>query len=191
MIERLLAQLGQQSVSHSRGVVVSAQLLELLLEMQRDLFDDPRFLFIGASIASATRQESFDFSRLDGRPLIYISLGTVHFTNDRFFESAMAALADYPAQFLLSAGRGTDVSRFRDVPANFIVRETFPQLAVLERASLFVSHAGLNSMHESLWYGVPLICVPQQFEQLRAGQRAGRCRSAGLSTHTHPAGPGR
>lgn len=137
------------------------------LHPKSPLFDDPRFLFIGASIAPATRQDSFDFSRLDGRLVIYISLGTVHFTNDRFFESAMAALADYPAQFLLSAGRGTDVSRFRDVPANFIVQETFPQLAVLERAALFVSHAGLNSMHESLWYGVPLICVPQQFEQFR------------------------
>jgi MGT family glycosyltransferase len=131
------------------------------------LFDDPNFVFVGPSIDPATRPDSFDFGRLDGRPLIYISLGTVHFSNDRFFTEAMAALADYPAQVLLSAGRGSDIGRFRDVPANFIVQETFPQLAVLERASLFVTHAGLNSMHEALWYGVPMVIVPQQFEQLR------------------------
>ncbi|MDR3475770.1 MAG: glycosyltransferase [Devosia sp.] len=131
------------------------------------LFDNPNFVFVGPSIDPATRTDSFDFARLDGRPLIYISLGTLHYANDRFFVEAMAALADYPAQFLLSAGRGSDTGRFRDVPANFVVEETLPQLAVLERASLFVTHAGLNSMHEALWYGVPMVIVPQQFEQLR------------------------
>jgi UDP:flavonoid glycosyltransferase YjiC (YdhE family) len=45
-----------------------------------------------------------------------------------------------------------------------------PQLAILERAHIFLTHAGLNSMHESLWSGVPMVAVPQQFEQLRNAQ---------------------
>ena len=138
------------------------------------LFRDRSFVFVGPSIDPATRPDSFDFSRLDGRPLVYISLGTIHFSNDRFFRAAMAALADCPAQFLISAGRGSDVGRFPNVPANFIVEQTFPQLAVLERARLFVTHAGLNSMPEGLWYGVPMVIVPQQFEQLRNGLTAAR-----------------
>jgi len=138
------------------------------------LFKGPHFVFVGPSIDPTTRPDRFDFDRLDGRPVVYLSLGTVHFTNDRFFNEAMAALADFPAQFLLSAGRGTDVSRFAGVPGNFIVEETFPQLGVLERASLFITHGGLNSLHEGLWYGVPMVIVPQQFEQLRNALTAGK-----------------
>jgi len=130
-------------------------------------FDNPRFAFIGSSIDPSTRAETFDFSRLDRRPLVYVSLGTLHIGNHGFFDTAMQALRDLPVQVLLSVGRGTDLGHFADAPANFIVANAFPQLAVLERASLFVTHAGLNSMHEGLWFGVPMVAVPQQFEQLR------------------------
>ena len=51
-------------------------------------------------------------------------------------------------------------------PANFIIEETFPQLDVLQHTDIFVTPAGLNSLHEALWYGVPMVAVPQHFEQL-------------------------
>ena len=50
-------------------------------------------------------------------------------------------------------------------PANFIVRSSVPQVALLQRASLFITHAGINSLHESLYYGVPMVMLPQQMEQ--------------------------
>ena len=46
------------------------------------------------------------------------------------------------------------------MPSNFIVRQTVPQLRVLERASAFVTHGGANSVHEALSMGVPLAVVP-------------------------------
>jgi MGT family glycosyltransferase len=144
------------------------------LHPKSPLFDDPSFAFLGPAIDPKTRLENFDFGRLNDRPLIYVSLGTLHFSNDRFFELCMEAFADYPAQFLLSAGRGSDIGRFRHVPGNFIIADSVPQLAVLERASLFITHGGLNSLHESLWFGVPMVMVPQQFEQLRNALTAGR-----------------
>jgi MGT family glycosyltransferase len=67
---------------------------------------------------------------------------------------------------LLSAGKGTDLGRFADAPKNFVVAQSFPQLEVLQRASIFITPAGLNSLHEALWYGVPMVAVPQHFEQL-------------------------
>ena len=130
------------------------------------IFRDKRWEFAGAMIDERTRPEQFDFSKLDGRPIIYVSLGTLIFAKSDFYERCMEALGDYPAQVLLSAGRGTDLSRFGHAPANFIVAESFPQLDVLRRACLFVTPAGLNSMHEALWFGVPMVAVPQQFEQL-------------------------
>lgn len=146
------------------------------LHPQSPLFKDERWVFSGASIDARTRPDQFDFSRLDGRPLIYISMGTVQFLNDRFFRTCMDTFADYPAQFLLAAGPGSDVARFGEVPGNFIVQQTFPQMPVLEKAALFITHGGLGSVHETLWNGVPFVAVPQHFEQLRnalAGARGG------------------
>lgn len=125
-----------------------------------------RWAFAGAMIDARTRPEAFDFKRLDGRPVIYVSLGTLLFSKTDFYERCMEALADYPAQVLLSAGKGTDLARFADAPKNFIVAQSFPQLDVLQIATMFITPAGLNSLHEALWYGVPMVAVPQHFEQL-------------------------
>ena len=144
------------------------------LHPKTNLVNDPSFVFSGASIDARTRPDPFDFARLDGRPLILISMGTVQFLNDRFFRLCMDTFADYPAQFLLAAGPGSDVNRFGPVPDNFIVQQTFPQMPVLERAALFITHCGLGSVHETLWNGVPFVAVPQHFEQLRNALAAER-----------------
>jgi MGT family glycosyltransferase len=128
------------------------------------IFRNDNWVFCGASIDARTRTDYFDFDRLDGRPVICISMGTLQFSNDRFFRTTMDAFADYPAQFLLAAGPGSDVHRFGEVPGNFIVQQTFPQMPLLERATLFITHGGLGSIHETLWNGVPFVAVPQQFE---------------------------
>lgn len=130
-------------------------------------FENPKFAFLGCSIDPATRPEAFDFSRLDGRPLVYVSLGTLITDDSGFFDRCVEAFADFPGQVLLSTGKGADRSRLGALPANFIAAESVPQLRVLERTSVFLTAAGLNSMHESLWYGVPMVAVPRQFEQLR------------------------
>ncbi len=138
------------------------------------IFRDRRWAFTGAMIDPKTRSDRFDFSRLDGRPLIYVSLGTLIFAKSDFYERCMEALADFDGQVLLSAGRGTDLTRFAHAPANFIVAQSFPQLEVLERASIFVTPTGLNSLHEALWYGVPMVAVPQHFEQLHNAEAMAR-----------------
>lgn len=130
------------------------------------IFARKGWAFTGPSIDAKSRLDSFDFSRLDGRPLIYVSLGTLIFGKTDFYERCLEALRDFPGQVLLSAGRGTDPKRFAHAPANVIVAETFPQLEVLKRADLFITPAGLNSLHEALWFGVPMVAVPQHYEQL-------------------------
>jgi MGT family glycosyltransferase len=106
--------------------------------------------------------------------VIYVSLGTLIFTKTDFYDRVMEALAEYPAQVLLSAGKGSDLSRFARAPKNFIVEQSFPQLDVLQRADIFITPAGLNSVHEALWYGVPMVTVPQHFEQLHNAESVAR-----------------
>jgi MGT family glycosyltransferase len=151
--------------------------------------DDPNFTYVGCAIDPDTRPETFDFSRLDGRPLLYVSLGTLHHGNAPFFDTCMAAFADWPGQVLASVGRGTDLSRYGSAPANFMFAEAVPQLAILERTHVFLTHAGLNSVHEALWHGVPMVAVPQQIEQLH-NARAMEAAGAGLVIDTEAKGRG-
>lgn len=162
-----------------QGTAMTLMLTSKELHPKTPFFEGRRFAFTGCSIEPATRLEQFDFSRLDGRPLLYVSLGTLHHGNTAFFHRAIEAFRDYPGQVLVSVGRGTDLSQFAGAPEHFIFAEAVPQLAVLERAHVFLTHAGLNSLHESLWSGVPMVAVPQQFEQLRNAE-AMRVAGAGV-----------
>ena len=51
------------------------------------------------------------------------------------------------------------------LPENVAVHSWVPQGEVLRRAALFVTHGGLNSIHDGLTLGLPLLLIPQQEEQ--------------------------
>jgi MGT family glycosyltransferase len=144
------------------------------LHPQSPIFKKDSWVFTGASIDARTRPDQFDFSLLDGRPVIFMSMGTLQFVNDGIFNATIEAFADYPAQVLIAAGPGSDVTRFGKVPDNFIIQQTFPQMPLLEKTALFITHGGLGSIHETLWNGVPFVAVPQQFEQMRNALAAAR-----------------
>ena len=57
------------------------------------------------------------------------------------------------------------------IPRNFIVQEFVPQLELLQRTALFITHGGMNSVSEALYYGVPLVVIPQSADQNLVGQR--------------------
>jgi MGT family glycosyltransferase len=141
--------------------------LYTIRELQRPtpIIDDT-FRFVGPSINPQTRDTDFPLDALTHETIVYISLGTVHHTQTEFYKACFAAFGDYPAQFVLSAGRDTDIKVLGDIPVKFIVRPSVPQLEVLQRATVFITHGGLNSIHEGLYYGVPLVIIPQQIEQL-------------------------
>src|SRR5690606_28762419 len=86
-------------------------------------------------------------------------------------QTTFTAFADYPAQFILSVGKNTDTTQLGSIPANFIVQNHVPQLEVLQCVDAFITHGGMNSIHEGLYYAVPQIVVPQHFEQYTNGKR--------------------
>lgn len=126
---------------------------------------DDTFRFVGPSINPQSRDGEFPFSLSGQQPVVYISLGTIHNTRDEFYRQCFAAFGDYPAQFILSAGQQTNIKALGSIPPNVIVRPSVPQLEVLQHADVFITHGGMNSVHEGLYYGVPLIVIPHQFEQ--------------------------
>jgi MGT family glycosyltransferase len=150
---------------------------------------DKTYRFVGPSIDPQARDGDFPFDEppFDEPPfdelregqVIYISLGTIHHTHTEFYSRCFEAFGNFPAHFILSAGRDTDVATLGEIPANFTVRPSVPQLDVLQRADVFITHGGINSIHEGLYYGVPLIVIPHQFEQLLNALRV-EAQGAGL-----------
>jgi MGT family glycosyltransferase len=73
----------------------------------------------------------------------------------------------------LSIGEKTRASDLGEIPENVIVKNYVPQTEVLKYTKLFITHGGMNSVHEGLYYGVPLIVIPQSADQpVIAGQVA-------------------
>ncbi len=143
-------------------------------------FIDDSFHFVGPSINTAAREAAdFPWHLLqDGRPLIYLSLGTIYHNKADFYQMAFAAFAEHPGQFVLSAGRMTDIAALGPIPDNFIVRNHVPQLELLPRVDAFITHGGMNSINEALYYGVPLVVVPQQMEQTLNGRQSAKVGAA-------------
>ena len=103
--------------------------------------------------------------------LVYASLGTLFNTDDKFYRVCFEAFEGQDFQVILSVGSTVCREGLGRAPANFIVQTHVPQLEVLRRASVFVTHGGMNSVSESLYYGVPLVVVPQMSEQAMVGRR--------------------
>lgn len=105
-------------------------------------------------------QIDFDWRRLDGRPLIYASLGTLQNGSEDIFRTIAAGCSRLNAQLIISLGGGLDPERLGQLPGNPIVVRYAPQLELVKRASLVITHAGLNTVLESLAEGVPLVAIP-------------------------------
>lgn len=124
------------------------------------------YAFVGSSIVRRADAPAFPYEALhEERPLIYISLGTVYNAQPDFYRRCFAAFAGSGYQVVLSVGRKTPIDSLGVLPANFVVRESVPQLEILQRAALFISHGGMNSVSEALSYGVPLVVIPQSADQ--------------------------
>lgn len=139
-------------------------------------FDDS-YKFVGPSVmptaATPSPNDDFPWDTLTGQPLIYISMGTMYNAEAEFYHTCFDAFADSPYQVVLSIGHRIGDDALRPTPANFIVRRHVPQLALLERAALFVTHGGMNSANEGILFHVPMIVLPQQADHYVVAQRVG------------------
>ena len=129
-----------------------------------DSFDES-FKFVGPSIKERDEVQDFPFDQMGPQKLIYISLGTINTKFIEFYKSCMEALGDTDYNVVMSVGTKTDPALFGKIPGNFILRPYVPQLEILKRADLFISHGGMNSVSESLFYGVPVIAIPMVNDQ--------------------------
>jgi len=127
-----------------------------------DTFSD-RYHFIGPSIRPITAPIEKTSDKT-----VYISMGTVN-QNRQFYRNCIDVLAPTGWQVIISMGTNTD--HFDDLPENIQVYESVDQMAVLSIADAFITHCGMNSASEGLYFGVPLVLFPQTPEQDAVAKR--------------------
>lgn len=111
---------------------------------------------------------SFPWERLDGRPLVYVSLGTlVAHRGRRFFRAALDGLAGLDVQTVMFAPDGVVPEPWGDA----IVLPSVPQAALLARATVAIGHGGLNTTWDCLRHGVPMVLAPGFGDQIGMAQR--------------------
>ncbi|MBE5852317.1 MAG: glucosyltransferase [Lachnospiraceae bacterium] len=124
-----------------------------------DTFSD-KYAFVGPSIRPTT--EKIDKTH---EKLIYISMGTVNNDMMPLYKDCIKALTDTEYQVIMSVGNLVSLDDFGKLPDNISVFPQVDQIAVLKETDVFVSHCGMNSVNESLYFEVPLVMLPQTSEQ--------------------------
>jgi MGT family glycosyltransferase len=102
----------------------------------------------------------FPWERLDGRPLVYGSMGTLQNGSERIFRMIAEACARLDVQAVLSLGGSRDPADLGELPGRPVVVRYAPQLELVKRAAAVITHAGLNTTLETLAEGVPLVAIP-------------------------------
>lgn len=158
--------------------------LAQLCQLPRE-FDFPRehlpahFYYTGPWRDQYSKQSDTLPCLLDDRPLVYASLGTVQNRKHQLFFLIAEACKDLPIQLVIAHGGALSPQQVAALPGNPLALEWAPQVPLIARAALVVTHCGLNTVLDALEYGVPMVAIPLMHEQPAIGarlQRAGVAR---------------
>lgn len=131
-----------------------------------DTFSE-HYAFVGPSIMQSVPIQNGQRDK----KTIYISLGTVLNKNQDFYQNCVKAFAMTGYDVVMSVGDKTEISSLGRVPENITVKKSVDQISVLQEADVFITHCGMNSTNESLYFGVPMVLFPQHGEQRLVADR--------------------
>jgi MGT family glycosyltransferase len=139
----------------------------------------PGVTLAGPSLPAGDRGDecAFPWERLEPtRPVVYASFGSQIYYQPRLFRTLIEAVRGRDVQLVLSVSELLDTPLLGELPDNVLAVRYTPQLALLPRASAFVTHGGANSVMEALRFGVPLLVHPicnDQFHNARFAEESG------------------
>lgn len=154
----------------------------LLLNYPEELHSAERTALLPAHafLGSAVRDEAVDpeveaWLGASDKPIVYVSFGSFLSVRDDVLAVVADALRPLDVRVAIATG-ATDPAALGEIPATWLVRGFLPQVTLLRRAALAVSHGGNNSVTEATTFGVPLLLLPfstDQFAGAAALERAG------------------
>jgi MGT family glycosyltransferase len=110
----------------------------------------------------------------DGRPLVYVTFGSVtgsEPTAAPIYGVALEAVADLPARVLVTTGAMADDLPLEAPGAHVHIARWVPQADVLPHARVVVCHGGSGTTLGALAAGVPLVVTPLFADQPQNGRR--------------------
>lgn len=146
---------------------------------------DDTFHFVGPTGGTPVEVGDFPLEALEGRKVVYVSMGTVFNTALSFFRRCAEAFSD-GFQVVMAVGNNNDPAAVGPVPEGVIVRRFVPQAEIVQRAALFVTHGGFNSVHDGMRFRVPMLVMPQGADQFLI---ADRVQALGLGRRLGPGLP--
>lgn len=114
---------------------------------------------------SVRRHVPFPWERLDGRPMVYASLGTTSNVDAAIINMIAEACRDLNVQLVISLGNRVAVEELANLPREPIVVQYAPQLELLKRAAAVITHGGANTVFETLLEGKPMVVIPLAYDQ--------------------------
>jgi MGT family glycosyltransferase len=149
-----------------RGIV----LIPRLLQPEADRVAD-RFAFVGPVLDEA-RLEREVWTPPGGRRVAYVALGTAFTAEPGFYRACAGAFAaDDGWHLVIALGQRVDEAAIGPVGEHVELFRSAPQLGVLAHADAFLTHAGMGSASEALWFGVPTVTHPQAVDQFANAER--------------------
>lgn len=126
----------------------------------------PEHAFLGSAVRHEVPDEDVAtwLAGAAGRPVVVVSFGTFLSARDDVLARVAAVLRRMDVRVALAIG-ATPREAFGPLPADWLVRPSLPQVALLRAAHLLISHAGNNSVTEALTYGVPVLAMPFSTDQ--------------------------
>ena len=115
---------------------------------------------------------------LADRPTVLVSMGTVFHRTPGLHEAILSALREEPINLLIALGFDQHPARLGVLPPHVRVEPTLPQVALLPRCALLVTHGGFNSVKEALEVGVPMVICPIAGDQRYCAKR---CEALGVA----------
>lgn len=164
------------SVSFDRRSAFPPVALGPRLVLAGESMDFPRaarhvLTYGGPCIETERPEPDFEWSRLPmDKSLVYCSLGTQSFRTPQapaLLRSIVAAVTACPDLFLVVACPAKYAELVASNPGRLLLVKNAPQLALLRRASLAVTHGGFNGVKECALFGVPQVVLPLSHDQPR------------------------
>lgn len=144
----------------------SLLLIPEALQPQPEKLDRSVYHFAGVAIS--TSQSDVDWDLPSGQKIMLISLGSTFTRNVPFYRACLEVFGGLAGwHMVLQIGPLTTVEELGEIPANFEVHSWVPQVAILKRADVFLTHAGMGGSREGLALGVPMIAAPQAVDQFQ------------------------
>ncbi len=166
-------------IPFERNVIIEQDSLNLVfvlpeLQPRCYLFEAENIKFVGPAFDEQVRLQQINnaYTQLvqefmlnnENKPIIYVSMGTVfNYENSFVFDYIIEACKSFSNEYSIIVSTGDEETHAKYAEANiqnFIFVPHTPQIEILKKAVLFITHAGMNSVSEALHYAVPIICIP-------------------------------